>query len=224
MRILVVEDDKKITSFVVKGLTQAGFAVDLAGDGEEGANLALAVPYDLAVVDIMLPRLDGLALIARLRREKILTPVIILSAKRSVDDRVKGLQLGGDDYLTKPFSFTELLARVHALIRRSQHASEPTRLTAGDVAMDLLTREVTRAGKKVDLQPREFALLEYLMRNAGRVVSKTMILEHVWGYNFDPLTNVVDVLVSRLRNKMDRDFEKKMIQTYRGLGYALKVS
>jgi two-component system OmpR family response regulator len=224
MRILVVEDDKKIASFVVKGLTQAGFAVDLAGDGEEGANLALAVPYDLAVVDIMLPRLDGLALIARLRREKILTPVIILSAKRSVDDRVKGLQLGGDDYLTKPFSFTELLARVHALIRRSQHASEPTRLTAGDVAMDLLTREVTRAGKKVDLQPREFALLEYLMRNAGRVVSKTMILEHVWGYNFDPLTNVVDVLVSRLRNKMDRDFEKKMIQTYRGLGYALKVS
>lgn len=224
MRILVVEDDKKIASFVVKGLTQAGFAVDLAGDGEEGASLALAVPYDLAVVDIMLPRLDGLALIARLRREKILTPVIILSAKRSVDDRVKGLQLGGDDYLTKPFSFTELLARVHALIRRSQHASEPTRLTAGDVAMDLLTREVTRAGKKVDLQPREFALLEYLMRNAGRVVSKTMILEHVWGYNFDPLTNVVDVLVSRLRNKMDRDFEKKMIQTYRGLGYALKVS
>ena len=224
MRILVVEDDKKIASFVVKGLTQAGFAVDLAGDGEEGANLALAVPYDLAVVDIMLPRLDGLALIARLRREKILTPVIILSAKRSVDDRVKGLQLGGDDYLTKPFSFTELLARVHALIRRTQHASEPTRLTAGDVAMDLLTREVTRAGKKVDLQPREFALLEYLMRNAGRVVSKTMILEHVWGYNFDPLTNVVDVLVSRLRNKMDRDFEKKMIQTYRGLGYALKVS
>lgn len=224
MRILVVEDDKKIASFVVKGLTQAGFAVDLASDGEKGANLALAVPYDLAVVDIMLPKLDGLALIARLRREKILTPVIILSAKRSVDDRVKGLQSGGDDYLTKPFSFSELLARVHALIRRSQHAPEPTRLAAGDVTMDLLTREVTRAGKKIDLQPREFALLEYLLRNAGRVVSKTMILEHVWGYNFDPLTNVVDVLMSRLRNKVDRDFEKKMIQTHRGLGYALKVS
>ena len=224
MRILVVEDDKKIASFVVKGLTQAGFAVDLASDGEKGANLALAVPYDLAVVDIMLPKLDGLALIARLRREKVLTPVIILSAKRSVDDRVKGLQSGGDDYLTKPFSFSELLARVRALIRRSQHAAEPTRLAAGDVTMDLLTREVTRAGKKIDLQPREFALLEYLLRNAGRVVSKTMILEHVWGYNFDPLTNVVDVLMSRLRNKVDRDFEKKMIQTHRGLGYALKVS
>lgn len=224
MRILVVEDDTKIASFVVKGLTQAGFAVDLAGDGEEGVNLALAVPYDLAVVDIMLPKLDGLALIARLRREKIMTPVIILSAKRSVDDRVKGLQLGGDDYLTKPFSFTELLARVHALIRRSQHAPEPTRLEAGDLAMDLLTREVTRASKKIELQPREFALLEYLMRNAGRVVSKTMIIEHVWGYDFDPLTNVVDVLVSRLRNKVDREFEKKVIQTHRGLGYALKVS
>lgn len=224
MRILVVEDDKKIASFVVKGLTQAGFAVDLAADGEQGANLALAVPYDLAVVDIMLPKLDGLALIARLRREKILTPVIILSAKRSVDDRVKGLQLGGDDYLTKPFSFTELLARVHALIRRSQHAPEPTRLEAGDLSMDLLTREVTRGGKKLELPPREFALLEYLMRSAGRVVSKTMILEHVWGYDFDPLTNVVDVLVSRLRNKVDREFEKKMIHTHRGLGYALKVS
>jgi two-component system OmpR family response regulator len=224
MRILVVEDDTKIASFVVKGLTQAGFAVDLAGDGEEGAHLALAVPYDLAVVDIMLPKLDGLALIARLRREKILTPVIILSAKRSVGDRVKGLQLGGDDYLTKPFSFTELLARVHALIRRSQHAPEPTRLGAGDLALDLLTREVTRAGKKIELQPREFALLEYLMRNVGRVVSKTMIIEHVWGYDFDPLTNVVDVLVSRLRHKVDREFEKKVIQTHRGLGYALKVS
>lgn len=224
MRILVVEDDKKIASFVVKGLTQAGFAVDLAGDGEEGANLALAVPYDVAIIDIMLPKLDGFDVIARLRREKVLTPVIILSAKRSVDDRVKGLQLGGDDYLTKPFSFAELLARVQALIRRSQHAPEPTRLETGDLAMDLLTREVTRAGKKIDLQPREFALLEYLMRNAGRVVSKMMIIEHVWGYDFDPLTNVVDVLVSRLRNKVDRDFEKKMIQTHRGLGYALRVS
>ena len=223
MRILVVEDDKKIASFVAKGLSQAGFAVDHAGDGEEAANLALAVPYDLAVVDIMLPKLDGLALIARLRREKILTPVIILSAKRSVDDRVKGLQLGGDDYLTKPFSFTELLARVHALIRRSQHVPESFRLEAGDLTMDLLTREVARASKKIELQRREFALLEYLMRNAGRVVSKAMIIEHVWGYDFDPLTNVVDVLVSRLRNKVDRDFEKKLIKTHRGLGYALRV-
>jgi DNA-binding response OmpR family regulator len=224
MRILVVEDDKKIASFVVKGLTQAGFAVDLAADGEEGVNLAVAAPYDVAILDIMLPKLDGFDIIARLRREKILTPVIILSAKRSVDDRVKGLQLGGDDYLTKPFSFAELLARVQALIRRSQQTPEPSRLQAGDLSIDLLTREVVRAGKKIDLQPREFALLEYLTRNVGRVVSKTMIIEHVWGYDFDPLTNVVDVLVSRLRNKVDRDFEKKLIQTHRGLGYALRVS
>ncbi len=224
MRILVVEDDKKIASFIVKGLTQAGFAVDLAADGEEGATLASTVPYDVAVIDIMLPKLDGFGVIARLRRDKILTPVIILSAKRSVDDRVKGLQLGGDDYLTKPFSFTELLARVQALIRRSQHTPEPTRLEAGDLSMDLLTREVAREGRKLDLQPREFALLEYLIRNAGRVVSKTMIIEHVWGYDFDPMTNVVDVLVSRLRNKVDRDFEKKLIQTHRGLGYVLRVS
>jgi len=223
MRILVVEDDKKIASFIVKGLTQAGFAVDSASDGEEGANLALTVPYDVAVIDIMLPKIDGLSVITRLRREKILTPVIILSAKRSVDDRVKGLQLGGDDYLTKPFSFTELLARIQALIRRSQHAPEPTRLEAGDLSLDLLSREVVRAGKKLDLQPREFALLEYLLRNLGRVVSKAMIIEHVWGYDFDPMTNVVDVLVSRLRNKVDREFEKKLIQTHRGLGYALKV-
>ncbi len=224
MRILVVEDDKKIASFIVKGLTQAGFAVDSAADGEKATDLALTVPYDVAVIDIMLPKLDGLGVIARLRREKILTPVIILSAKRSVDDRVKGLQLGGDDYLTKPFSFAELLARVQALIRRSQHAPEPTRLTAGDLSLDLLTREVERAGKRIDLQPREFALLEYLMRNVGRVVSKTMILEHVWDYHFDPMTNVVDVLVSRLRTKIDREFEKKLIRTYRGLGYALKVA
>ncbi len=150
--------------------------------------------------------------------------MIILSAKRSVDDRVRGLQLGGDDYLTKPFSFAEFLARVQALIRRSQQTPEPSRLEAGDLSIDLLTREVMRAGKKIDLQPREFSLLEYLMRNVGRVVSKTMILEHVWGYDFDPMTNVVDVLVSRLRNKIDRDFETKLIQTRRGLGYALKVS
>jgi two-component system, OmpR family, response regulator len=158
-----------------------------------------------------------------LRTEKIFTPVLILSAKRSVDDRVKGLQTGGDDYLTKPFSFSELLARVQALIRRSSHESEPTRLEAGGLSMDLLTREVKRGETKLDLQPREFRLLEYLMRNPGRVVSKTMIIEHVWGYDFDPLTNIVDVLVSRLRHKVDRDFEKKLIQTHRGVGYALKI-
>jgi DNA-binding response OmpR family regulator len=172
----------------------------------------------------MLPKLDGLSIIERLRAEKILTPVLILSAKRSVDDRVRGLHTGGDDYLTKPFSFTELLARVQALIRRANREAEPTRLIVGELSMDLLKREVMRGGNRIELQPREFALLEYLMRNAGRVVSKTMIIEHVWGYDFDPLTNVVDVLVSRLRHKVDFEFEEKMIQTHRGVGYALKVS
>lgn len=224
MRILVVEDDKKIASFVARGLKEAGFAVDQAANGEDGLRLALAHPYDTAVMDLMLPKLDGLSLIEELRKKKVLTPVLILSARRSVDDRVKGLQAGGDDYLTKPFSFVELLARVQALIRRASRETEPTRLVTGDLAIDLLAREVTRAGSRIDLQPREFALLEYLMRNAGRVVSKTMILEHVWGYDFDPLTNVVDVLVSRLRNKVDRQFEKKLIQTHRGVGYALKTS
>ena len=224
MRILVVEDDEKIASFIVKGLKQAGFAVDRANDGEDGLDLATTAPYDAAVVDIMVPRVDGLTLIEELRRRKITTPVIILSAKRSVDDRVRGLQVGGDDYLTKPFAFSELLARVQALIRRTTTvASEPTRLVVGDLTLDLLSREVTRAEQRLDLQPREFALLEYLMRNAGRAVSKTSILEHVWDYAFDPQTNVVDVLVSRLRNKVDRDFPEKMIHTMRGVGYVLKV-
>ena len=224
MRILVVEDDKKIAAFVVKGLKEAGFAVDRADNGEDGLHMALSVAYDAAVIDLMLPKLDGLSLIERLRTQRTFTPVLILSAKRSVDDRVRGLQTGGDDYLTKPFSFTELLARVQALIRRANHETESTRLEAGDLSMDLLTRQVLRNGIQLDLQPREFALLEYLMRNVNRVVSKTMIIEHVWGYDFDPLTNVVDVLVSRLRSKLDRDFDKKLIHTYRGAGYALKIS
>ena len=224
MHILLIEDDKKIASFVTKGLKEAGFAVDHAENGGEGLQRALNHSYDVAVIDVMLPKLDGLSIIERLRAEKILTPVLILSAKRSVDDRVRGLHTGGDDYLTKPFSFTELLARVQALIRRAGREAEPTRLVAGELSMDLLKREVLRGGNRIDLQPREFALLEYLMRNAGRVVSKTMIIEHVWGYDFDPLTNVVDVLVSRLRHKVDLEFEEKMIQTHRGVGYALKVS
>jgi two-component system, OmpR family, response regulator len=224
MRILVVEDDEKIASFVVKGLRQAGFTVDYADNGQTGLELALASRYDAVVMDLMLPRLDGLSAIEQLRQKKVPTPVIILSAKRSVDDRIKGLQTGGDDYLIKPFSFAELLARVHALIRRTTHEAEPIRLEAGDLAMDLLTREVRRGETQLDLQPREFTLLEYLMRNAGKVVSKTMIIENVWGYDFDPLTNIVDVLVSRLRQKVDRDFERKLIQTYRGVGYALKTS
>ena len=224
MRVLVIEDDKKIASFIVKGLKQAGFAVDHASNGEDGIHLALHQSYDAAVIDIMLPKLDGLSLIEELRRRKVNTPVIILSAKRSVDDRVKGLQTGGDDYLTKPFAFSELLARVQALIRRASNTPEPIGLAVGDISIDLLTRGVTRRGKKIDVQSREFFLLEYLMRNAGRVVSKTIIMEHVYDYNFDPQTNVVDVLVCRLRNKVDRDFEKKMIHTIRGVGYVLKES
>jgi two-component system, OmpR family, response regulator len=220
MRILVVEDDAKIASFVVNGLKQSGFAVDRCADGEEGHTYASTTNYDAAIIDIMLPRLDGLSLVQQLRKEGVRMPIIILSAKASVDDRVRGLQAGGDDYLTKPFAFSELLARVQALIRRASNVSEPTRLTVGDLVLDLLTREVTRAGEKIELQSREFALLEYLMRHAGRVVTKTMILEHIWDYSFDPQTNVVDVLVFRLRNKIDKD--KKMLHTIRGVGYVLK--
>lgn len=222
MRVLVVEDDRKIGSFVVTALQQAGFAVDHADDGPSGLELALATPYDAAVIDIMLPRLDGLSLIETLRRRKVTTPVIILSARRTVDDRVKGLQTGGDDYLTKPFALAELLARVAALIRRTTGASEPTRLVVGELILDLLAREVSRGDRRLDLQPRELSLLEYLMRNVNRPVSKTMILEHVWDYSFEPQTNVVDVLVCRLRNKVDRDFHVKMIHTIRGVGYVLK--
>jgi two-component system OmpR family response regulator len=222
MRMLVVEDDDKIASFVVNGLKQNGFAVDHAADGEMGLSLARAVTYDAAVLDVMLPKLDGLSLLRQLRQERILTPVLILSAKAGVDDRVKGLQAGGDDYLTKPFAFSELLARVQALIRRATHTAEPTRLSAGDLTLDLLTREVTRGGRRLELQSREFALLELLLRHPGRVVTKTMILEHLWDYSFDPQTNIVDVLVHRLRAKVDKDFPVKLIQTIRGVGYVLK--
>jgi two-component system OmpR family response regulator len=222
MRVLVIEDDSKIASFVVNGLKQNGFAVDHAADGEKGLALAGAVTYDAAVLDIMLPKLDSLSLLRQLRQDKIHTPVLILSAKASVDDRVKGLQAGGDDYLTKPFAFSELLARVQALIRRASHTTEPTKLSAGDLTMDLLTREVARSGQKLELQAREFALLELLLRHPGRVVTKTMILEHLWDYSFDPQTNVVDVLVHRLRAKVDKDFSAKLIHTIRGVGYVVK--
>jgi len=222
MRVLMIEDDSKIASLVVNGLKQNGFAVDHAPDGERGLALAGTVTYDTVVLDIMLPKLDGLSVLRQLRQEKVLTPVLILSAKANVEDRVKGLQAGGDDYLTKPFAFSELLARVQALIRRATHVAEPTKLSAGDLAMDLLTREVTRSGQKIELQAREFALLELLLRHPGRVVTKTMILEHLWDYSFDPQTNVVDVLVHRLRAKVDKDFPAKLIQTIRGVGYVLK--
>ena len=222
MRVLLVEDDVKIASFILKGLRSAGYAVDHAADGEEGLHLALTEPYDAAVVDLMLPRRNGLSLISEMRAEKVNTPVLILSAKGSVDDRVKGLETGGDDYLTKPFAFSELLARVQALIRRASGAAEPTRLSVGDLSVNLFNREVLRGGKRIDLQPREFSLLEYLMRNAGRIVSKTMILEHVWDYHFDPQTNVVEARISRLRDKIDKDADHKLIHTVRGAGYVLK--
>jgi two-component system, OmpR family, response regulator len=222
MRILLVEDDAKIASFIAKGLKAAGYAVDHASDGMKGLHLALTEPYDAAIIDIMLPKMDGLSLIERIRKDKIRTPILTLSAKGAVEDRVKGLQAGSDDYLPKPFAFSELLARVQALIRRAGGLTEPTRLHAADLDMDLLTREVTRGGKSIDLQPIEFSLLEYLMRNAGRVVSKTMIMEHVWDYNFDPQTNVVEARICRLRDKLDRDFDRSLIQTVRGVGYVLK--
>jgi two-component system, OmpR family, response regulator len=222
MRILLVEDDSKIASFITKGLKAAGYAVDYAGDGEKGLHMALSEPYDAAIVDIMLPKLDGLSIIERMRKEKIQTPVLTLSAKGSVEDRVKGLQSGSDDYLTKPFAFSELLARVQALIRRASGLTEPTRLKVSDLSMNLLTREVTRGDKNIELQPIEFSLLEYLMRNAGRVVSKTMIMEHVWDYNFDPQTNVVEARICRLRDKVDRNSDKNLIHTVRGVGYVLK--
>ena len=222
MRALLVEDDAPIAEFVARGLREAGFAVDHATDGEAGLSCAAAQPYDVAIVDVMLPRRDGLSLIETLRQRGIMTPVLILSARREIDDRVRGLQAGGDDYLTKPFAFAELLARVQALVRRATRTPEPTTLTVDDLVLDLLSRRVTRAGRTLDLRPREFALLEYLLRNAGRVVSKTMILSHVWAYNFDPQTNIVDVLVSRLRDKVDRPFEKKLLHTVRGVGYVLR--
>jgi two-component system OmpR family response regulator len=224
MRILVVEDDPTLAEFVAKGLQEAGYVVDIAEDGRRGLDLAAANRPDLAVVDVMLPALDGLGLIEALRHRGLRFPVLILSAKRSIDDRVKGLEVGGDDYLTKPFAFAELLARVQALLRRSSSASsEPTRLQVADLEIDLLARRVTRGGQPIDLRPREFALLEYLARQAGRVVSKTMIQSRIWNYSFDPRTNVVDVLVHRLRERIDHDFSPKLLHTRRGMGYVLGV-
>jgi len=218
----LVEDDLKIASFILNGLEEAGFAVDHADDGEDGLHMASHEPYDAAIIDCMLPKLDGLTLISKLRQQHINTPVIILSAKRSVEDRIRGLESGSDDYLTKPFAFSELLARVYALIRRATGAKETTRLEIGGLSLDLIKKEVFRDGKKIDLQPREFSLLEYLMRNAGRVVSKTMIMEHVWNYDFVPMTNVVEARICILREKIDNEFDTKLIHTIRGAGYVLK--
>ena len=222
MKILVIEDDEGIRSFVSKGLEEAGFTTDTASDGEDGFALLLTGSYDAAIVDIMLPGMDGLTLIEKIRAKKKQTPIIILSAKRDVDDRILGFQKGGDDYLPKPFSFSELLVRIQALIRRSSTTPETTILTCEDLLLSLVSHKVERAGQKIDLQPKEFALLEYLLRNTGRVLSKTLIMEKIWHYDFDPQTNIVDVLVSRLRSKIDKDFDKKLLHTIRGVGYVLK--
>jgi two-component system OmpR family response regulator len=222
MRLLLVEDDIKIAQFVVNGLREAGFAVDHATNGEDGLHLALTEPYDLAIVDIMLPKIDGLTLIEEVRKNNINTPVLILSAKRSVDDRVKGLKTGSDDYLVKPFAFSELLARIQALIRRSTRVIAPSELKIADLVLDLDKRKVYRADEEIFLQPLEFSLLEYLMRNAGRVVSKTMIMEHVWDYNFNPQTNVVEARICYLREKIDKNFDVKLVHTVRGVGYVLR--
>ena len=224
MRILVVEDDASIQSFVSRGLREAGFAVDTADNGHEALAKAESATYDAAIFDVMLPGRDGMSLVSDLRRAGISTPVLLLTARRSVEDRVQGLEAGADDYLVKPFAFPELLARVHALIRRAQGTPEPVELSYGDLKLHRLTRRVERAGQAIELRPREFALLELLLRNPERVVSKTMILSHVWGYDFDPGSNVVDVLVFRLRDRIDRGFSPPLLHTVRGVGYVLKVA
>ncbi len=223
MRVLIVEDDEQIASFVIKGLKQAGFAVDHVADGEDGLHMAEVNPYDVMIIDIMLPKRDGFSVIESLRSRGNTTPILVLSARGSLDDKLKGFQSGSDDYLTKPFSFSELLARLQALLRRTTRGQRQNVLSVGDLQMDLVRRTVRRSNREIVLQPREFALLEYLMRNSGNVVSKTMILEHVWDYHFDPQTNVVDVLIHRLRNKIDKDFQTKLIHTVRSVGYVLKI-
>ena len=223
MHVLVVEDDIETARYLQKGLGESGHVVELVHDGADGLALALDNRFDALVVDRMLPGLDGLALIETLRRKGRRTPVLILSALAQVDDRVEGLRAGGDDYLTKPFAFSELLARLEALLRRAGDAAGEARLGLADLEMDLLARVVKRAGREIALQPREFTLLAYLMRHAGQVVTRTMLLEHVWGYHFDPQTNVIDVHVSRLRGKIDKGFDTPLIHTVRGVGYCLRA-
>lgn len=223
MRILVVEDDPEVISYICKGLQEAGHTADKALDGKDGLFLATTEKYDVLVLDRMLPEVDGLTIIKTLRATNNQTPALILSAMGEVDDRVKGLKAGGDDYLVKPFSFTELLVRLEVLNRRTSNGSGPADsvLQAGDLKMDLLSRKVERAGNLIDLQAREFRLLEFLMRHKGQVVTRTMLLEHVWDYNFDPQTNVIDVHISRLRSKIDKNYDKQLIKTMRGAGYIL---
>ena len=223
MRILVIEDDRDAASWLIKGLTESGHVIDHAANGEDGLAMAQENLHDILIVDRMLPKMDGLSIIRTLRAKGVTTPVLILSALSDVDERVKGLRAGGDDYLAKPYAFSELLARVEGLGRRSSQEPQETKLKAADLELDLLTRTVTRAGQNIPLQPREFKLLEYLMRNAGHIVTRTMLLENVWDYHFDPQTNVIDVHVSRLRSKIDKGFDEPLLQTVRGAGYMIRA-
>jgi two-component system OmpR family response regulator len=223
MKLLVIEDDRETAAYIVKGLGESGYVVDHAAEGRDGLFMASSGGYDALIVDRMLPGMDGLAIIAALRAAEIRTPVLILSALGAVDDRVKGLRAGGDDYLVKPFAFAELLARVEALLRRGASAQATTRLRVGDLEMDLLARTVRRGDREIDLLPREFRLLEFLMRHADQVVTRTMLLENVWDYHFDPQTNVIDVHVSRLRQKIDKGFDRPLLHTVRGAGYRLRA-
>lgn len=224
MRILVIEDDLEAAAYVVRGLRESGHIVDHAGDGDEGLTLGFSSPYDVMIVDRMLPKRDGLSVVTTLRMEGVRTPVLILSALGEVDDRVMGLKAGGDDYLTKPYAFAELLARIEVLVRRSNPDQIRTKLQVGDLEVDLLARKVLRAGQEIDLQPREFRLLEYMMKHAGQVVTRTMLLENVWEYHFDPQTNVIDVHISRLRAKIDKNFKQPLLHTIRGAGYSLRAA
>ncbi len=222
MRVLVIEDDRETAQFLRKALKESGHAADIAEDGETGLSLAQEGNYDVLIVDRMLPRLDGLSAIKEMRAKGMRTPVLILSALGDVDDRVKGLRAGGDDYLTKPYAYSELLARVEALARRPVPAEQETRYIVGGLVLDRLSHRVTRDGEPIQLQPREYRLLEYLMKHAGQVVTRTMLLEHVWDYHFDPQTNVIDVHVSRLRGKIDKNFDKPLLHTVRGAGYTIR--
>jgi DNA-binding response OmpR family regulator len=224
MRVLLVEDDEKIAALVARGLREESFSVDHSGNGTQALQMARTGHYDLAILDLMLPGRDGLSVLETLRKERVHTPVLILSAKRSVNNRVQCLEAGADDYLTKPFALSELLARMRALLRRAELKEETSKLVVGDLTLNLFTHRVERGERSLELHPREFALLQYLMRNAGQPISKKLILEQVWNYRFDPQTNVVDVLIWRLRNKIDRGFEQQMLKNVRGLGYVLEAT
>ncbi len=221
MRILVVEDEKKVAGFIKKGLEEETYAVDVAVDGEEGFAMAEANQYDLIVLDLMLPKIDGLEVLTRCREKKISTPIILLTAKDSVEDKVTGLNKGADDYLTKPFAFSELLARIRSLLRRGQGETK-TVLSLADLSLDMVSHKVNRNGEEIELTGKEYSLLEYFIRNQGKVLTRTMIAEHVWDYNFDTFTNVIDVYINHLRKKIDKDHPKKLLHTLRGVGYVLK--